>query len=190
MRIQQFLIVALIGATGIITSAEQRRGDMVLVSPPPSPLRFVGPWRPVGSSVDTKVIGSVIDVLQAPVSYVHVQLRNLNSGSIVGESDTNANGEYEFTVLEPGTFVVEMVLSDYRVLALSNAGTLARYQTLNTVVQLPGRWNVSAGTMQMLVSPTAFFGIGNARSMTSSTLALAADAAISPVDAGEPVSPQ
>ena len=180
----------LIGAAGIAVSAEQRRGEIVLVRPPESPVKFVGTWRPAGMTTETRVIGRVLDILQAPVSYAHVQLRNLNSGTIVAEGNANANGEYAFSVIEPGTFVVEMVMSDYRVLALSNAGSLARYQTLNTVIQLPGRWDGASRSMSMLVSPTAFFGISSARSMTSSTLALAADSEIRPVDSGEPVSPQ
>jgi hypothetical protein len=40
------------------------------------------------------------------------------------------------------------------------------------------------------VSRSGFLGFGAASSMTSSTFALAADADIRPIDAGEPVSPQ
>jgi len=40
------------------------------------------------------------------------------------------------------------------------------------------------------VAATSFFGVGSAHSMTSSTLALAANSEIRPVDAGESVSPQ
>ena len=54
------------------------------------------------------------------------------------ETIANDNGEYEFLVDDPGTYVVEMVMVDGYVLALSNAGSLARYETLHTVVQLPG----------------------------------------------------
>jgi len=188
--VRKFIVVVLIGVAGIPLSAEQRRGEVVLVQPPASPVRFAGPWRPAGSTGETRVVGTVIDVRQVPVAYAHVQLRDLRSGVVIAEGDTNASGEYEFKVAEPGTFVVEMVLLDSRVLALSNAGSLARYQTLNTVIQLPGRWDTASRSMQMIVGATAFFGIGSARTMTSSTLALASDAAIRPVDAGEPVSPQ
>lgn len=190
VKARKFVIVMLIGAASIAVSAEQRRGEVVLVRPPSPPIKFVGSWRPAGSTTDTRVVGTVVDISQAPVSFARVQLRDLNSGSIVAEGETNPNGEYVFTVTEPGTFVVEMVLLNRRVIALSNAGSLARYQTLNTIIQLPGRWDAATSTMSMLVSPTAFFGYGSARSMTSSTLALAADSEIRPVDGGEPVSPQ
>lgn len=189
MGIRKFVIVMLIGATGIVVSAEQRRGEITLVQPPVSPIKFAGTWRPIGST-DTKVVGNIIDIMQAPISYAHVQLRNLKTGSIVAQSDTNDQGEYEFTVIEPGTFVVEMVLANYAVVGVSNAGTLGRYQTLQTMIQLPGRWNVTSGMMMMRVPASSFFGIGASSTMTSSTLAMASGAEIRPVDAGEPVSPQ
>ena len=188
--VRKFVIVTLVGAAGIAVSAEQRRGEVVLVRPPASPIQFAGPWRPAGVGADTRVIGSVIDIGHVPVPFAHVQLRNLTSGAVIAAKDTNANGEYAFAELEPGTFVVEMVVSDNRVVALSNAGSLSRYETLQTRIQLAGRWNPNSRSMQMLVGATAFFGIGSARSMTSSTIALAADAGFRPVDAGEPVSPQ
>ena len=57
------------------------------------------------------------------------------------ETLANDAGEYEFLLDDPGTYVVEMSMVDGYVLALSNAGSLARYETLHTVVQLPGRWD-------------------------------------------------
>lgn len=188
---KKLFVTLLFAALGISASAEQRRGEMVLVRPPVSTPKFVGAWRPAGT-VDTvtRVIGAVIDIRQVPVSYVHVQLRNLRDGAIVGDSNTNGNGEYEFDVIEPGTFVVEMVMSDNNVIALSNAGALSRFQTLRTLIQLPGRWDYGSRSMQMLVAPTSFFGIGSASTMTSSTISLAAGQEIRPMDAGEPVSPQ
>lgn len=189
MGIRKFVIVMLIVAAGIVVSAEQRRGEITLVRPPVSPVKFAGTWRPAGST-DTKVVGNIIDVLQTPVTYARVQLRNLKTGSVVAESQTDDNGEYSFTVIEPGTFVVEMVLANYSIVGVSNAGILSRYQTLQTMIQLPGRWNFTSGSMMMRVPATNFFGIGAASTMTSSTLAMASGAEIRPVDAGEPVSPQ
>ena len=188
--VRKFAIVILIGAAGIVVSAEQRRGEIVLVRPPVSPLKFAGVWRPPGST-DTRVVGSIIDITQVPVAYAHVQLRDLRNGGVVANADTNDKGEYEFAVIEPGTFVVEMVLSNYQVVGVSNAGTLSRYQTLQTRIQLPGRWNFNSGAMMMMRVPaTSFFGNGAANSVTSSTLAMASGAAIGPQDPGEPVSPQ
>lgn len=187
--VRKFVIVMLIGAAGIAVSAEQRRGEVVLVRPPSSPIRFAGPWRPEGA-VNTRVVGTVLDVAQMPVAYARLQLRELKTGGIVGKTESNDRGEYEFTVVEPGLFVVEMLVKENQVLALSNAGLLARYQTLQTFIQLTGRWNFTSRSMSTPVPRSGFLGFGAARSMTSTTIALAADADIRPIDAGEPVSPQ
>jgi hypothetical protein len=119
-----------------------------------------------------------------------VQLRNLKDGNILASDDTNQLGEYEFSLIEPGSYVVEMVMVDNYVIALSNAGSLARYETLQTVVQLPGRWDYATRSVIAPVNASSFFGMGSANTMTSSTLAMAVDSDIRPITAGEPVSPQ
>lgn len=160
------------------------------VQPPPPGARFAEPWRPVTSLTgDTRIIGTVIDIRQVPVAYARVQLRNLITGQVAQQSRANENGEYVFIVEEPSTYVVEMAMVDGYVLALSNAGTLARYETLQTVVQLPGRWDSRLNTMSIPQNPVNFLGMSAATTMTAATLALAVDMNVAPVDAGEPVSP-
>jgi len=152
-------------------------------------VRRVDPWRPEGTRRDTKVIGTVIDIRQTPVAYARLVLRDLTTGKVEQEGASNANGEYEFTVLNPSTYVVEMMMLDGSVVALSNAGTIGRFETLNTVVQLPGRWE--AGRAQLIIPQNLsnYFGMSAQTSMTAATLTLAADQNIAPTDAGEPVSP-
>ena len=121
-----------------------------------------------------------------PVAHA-VQLRNLDTGAVQQADDSDANGEYTFLVDEPGTYVVETVLPNGQIAALSNAGSLARYETLRTVVQLPGRWDAQRRTM-ILYSVAGFVGVSAATSMTAATVALATNSNIPPVNAGEPVS--
>lgn len=165
------------------------QGTIYRVQPPISGLRFAETWRPTTTSGDTKIIGTVIDIRQVPVTKVKVQLRNLLTGEVQEVTESNENGEYEFSVTEPGTYVVEMVLVDGYVIALSNAGSLARYETLQTVVQLAGRWDSLAANVVIPTSMTSFVGMSAATTMTADTLAMAAQQNIAPVDAGEPVSP-
>ena len=171
------LTVAGLDAQGTATLVRQRQG-----------LRFAEPWRPVNTTGETRIVGHVIDIRQVPVPYARVQLRNLMNGTVLQESASDANGEYQFTVDEPGTYLVEMLLVDDKVLALSNAGTLARFETLQTVVQLPGRWEGTRG-MVMPQQMLAFFGMSAATTMTARTVEIALEQSIQPVDAGEPVSP-
>lgn len=186
---RNLLAVMLLTTLGMSVSAEQRR-EVQLIPPPASPaVRLSTPWRPSNSTA-TRLLGAVIDVTQVPVTYVKVQLRDLGTGLVLATSTTDDKGEYAFDLAEPGTYVVEMMVLDNHVLALSNAVSLARYETAQTVVRLSGRWDVSSRTMFMPVSPTAFFGMGSSSSMTLSTLTLASESNVSPIDAGEPVSPQ
>ena len=172
------LIAAVAGldAQGTATLVRQRQG-----------VNFAEAWKPIGNRGDTRIIGQVVDIRQVPVAYARVQLRNLTNGNVLDQSDTDANGEYAFLVDNPGTYVVEMIMVDGYVIALSNAGALARYETLNTVVQLPGRWENRR--LVMLQNMTNFFGQSAATSMTAQTVAIALEQSIQPVDSGEPVSP-
>ncbi len=104
-------------------------------------------------------------------------------------SEANEQGKYLFEIVEPGTYVVEMVLVDGYIVALSNAGSLAWYETLQTVIQLRGRWDTATRNVVMAQNMTAFAGMSSATTMTAATLTLAVAQNIAPVDAGEPVSP-
>ena len=178
--------------TGIVLAGvalTAQSGSVQRVPPPAPNARFVAPWRPANISGLTTIIGSVVDVRRTPVAYARVQLRSLVVGQIVQQAETDDKGEYLFIVDEPATYVVEMALVDGHVLALSNAGSLARYETLHTVVQLPGRWDTALNTMRMPQHPANFLGMSAATTMTAATLVLAVDMNLAAVDAGEPVSP-
>ena len=168
--------VAGLDAQGTATLMRQRQG-----------VNFAEAWRPLNTKGDTKIIGQVIDIRQMPVAYAKVQLRNLITGTVQQQDDTDVNGEYQFAVDDPGTYVVEMIMVDGYVVALSNAGALARFETLQTVVQLPGRWE--GLRMIMPQSATSFVGMSAATSMTAQTVAIALEQSIQPVDSGSPVSP-
>ena len=147
-------------------------------------------WRPNGGNGATRVIGSVIDIRQVPVVNVRLQLRNLDTGNVEQQADSNDLGEYEFEVDESGTYIVEMVLVDGYVVGLSNAGSLARFETLNTVVQLPGRWDASLRVMVNERNISMFFGLSAQTTMTATTLQIAVEQEITPANPGTPVSPQ
>ena len=166
-----------LGAQGTATLVRQRQ----VVS-------FAEPWRPATASGETKIIGQVLDIQRVPVANAKLQLRNLITGTIQRETSADSNGEYQFTVDDPGTYVVEMVRLDGHVVALSNAGTLARYDTVQTVVQLPGRWEGTRGVVMQAHIPT-FFGMSAATTMTAQTVRIALGQRVRAIDAGEPVSP-
>lgn len=177
-------------AVGSVVTAQQLIPPDPSLVPPDSSLKFVQVWRPTTTVTgQTQIIGVVIDIRQIPVAHAKVRLRNLNTGRVEQDAETNDKGEYAFQILEPGTFVVEMVLTDGRIIALSNAGALARYETLQTVVQLPGRWDIASNTMEFTTNVSNFVGMSSALTMTAATLTLAVEQNVTPLDAGEPVSP-
>jgi hypothetical protein len=155
----------------------------------PSSVNFSAPLSRSGSQAATKVVGTVIDLRQTPVAYATVQLRNLDNGSVVSVTESNSDGLYEFQVDEPGTFVVEMVLVDGYIIALSNAGSLARFETMQTVVQVPGRWDAASRRVVAVQNVANYFGVSAETSMTATTIGLAVAANIPPANPGVPVSP-
>jgi hypothetical protein len=185
MRYRIFVVLsALIAVASVSTLAQQT------FTPARSGVRGWEPYSPEGTRRSaTKVIGSVIDIHQVPIAYASLILRNLATGLAEQQGKSNENGEYEFTVLQPSTYVVEMVVVDGNVLAISNAGSVGRYETLNTVVQLPGRWEAGRSQMVMPQNLSNYFGMSAQTSMTAATLQAAFDQKITPADAGEPVSP-
>ena len=172
-----FAAIAGLEAQGTATLVRQRQG-----------VSFAETWRPNGSG-DTRIVGQVIDIQQAPVAHARVQVRNLISGLIEKQSQSDENGEYQFTVDNPGSYVVEMTMLNGYVVALSNAGALARFETLRTLVMLSGRWEGDARGLVIPQNVTTFFGMSATTSMTAQTVQIALEQSVQPVDSGEPVSP-
>jgi len=193
MRFQKITIgVGLIIALGAAVGAEQS-GTVTLELPPMSGisnnLRFTAPWRPEGSS-GTRIVGSVIDIRQVAVAKVKVRLRNLTTGEVIAETESDANGEYAFPELEPGTYIVEMLIDNRYIAALSNAGSLGRFETMQTVIQLPGRWDIQTQTVVAQQRSASFMGMSSTSTMTAATLMTAVTAKIPMSDKGVFSSPQ
>ena len=194
MRHQQLLAnLGVILALGVGAAAVDQGGTLRPEEPaPPSlgigqtSLTYAAAWRTTGT---TRVIGTVIDIRQAPVPNVRVQLRNLDTGKVEQEAYSNDLGKYEFPVENPGTYVVEVVEVGDQILAVSNAGPVHRYETLETVVQLPGRWDFANGTMIVTPNILTFFGISSRTTMTALTIQIAMEQKVAPADPGVPVSP-
>ena len=56
-----------------------------------------------------RISGVALDAQKKPLVNVTARLRNVDTGQLVGETKTNARGEYTFTDLNPGRYVVEIV---------------------------------------------------------------------------------
>lgn len=186
--------LVLILALGVGVAAEQ--GGTIRREEPPRPSREIersavvrdSTWRPNGTGA-TRVVGSVIDIRRIPVAGVTIQLRNLDTGTVDQKVNSNELGEYEFAVDESGTYIVEMVMADGYIVGLSNAGSLARFETLQTVVQLPGRWDAATRVVVMQQNMTAFVGMSAETTMTATSIQIAVDHNVRPANPGISVSP-
>lgn len=189
-RMKKYIFAGICGAVAVSAVAvSAKQSGIATLVPRTQSLKFAEPWRPNGAGSATRVIGTVIDIRQVPVARAKLQLRNLATGNVDQVTEANQNGEYTFDMDASGTYVVEMVLVNGYVLSLSNAGSIARFETMQTVIQLPGRWDATGNNMIMQQSFTGFLGVSAATSMTNGTLSLAAALGVATVDAGEPVSP-
>lgn len=184
--------VGLVLTLGGAVRAEQR-GNVKLELPPLSglsnALRFTAPWQPEGGG-STQIVGTVIDIRQTAVAKVKVRLRNITTGEIVAETESNGDGEYTFLDLEPGLYVVEMLIGDRYIVALSNAGSVARFETLQTVIQLPGRWDGATQTIEPQQNAASFMGMSAATTLTAATLTQAVTEDVPTTDQGVLTSPQ
>ena len=177
--------------TFVAALGAEQRGTATLAPPPPtglSPgLSFAASWRPAGSE-GTKVVGSVIDSRQTPVAKVKVRLRNISTGEVMAEVESNENGEYAFPEVEPGTYLVEMFIDGRYVVALSNAGSVARNETLQTVVQLAGRWDSATQAVITPQNAFNFVGLSATTTMAAATMTAAMTERIAPSQQGVSVS--
>jgi hypothetical protein len=143
---------------------------MPLAAQPQSRIERVAPHT--GPST---IVGTVRDAGDHPFPDGRLQLRQLQTGGIVQTTTSNANGVFSYPSIEAGTYVVELTAADGRVLATSEALTLASGDTVQTVVRLASRTRSFAW----------WFG-----ATTATALAQAASLGVLAVDRGQPVSPQ
>jgi hypothetical protein len=66
-------------------------------------------------------ISGVASVDGKPLANVTVRLRNVDTGQLVGNTTSNAQGQFSFSGLGPGNFVVETVSANGTILGTSTA---------------------------------------------------------------------
>jgi len=72
-----------------------------------------------------KISGIARNAQDQVLPSVKVQLRNVDTGQLVATSRAGTDGKFEFTGLNPGTYVVEIVDDAGRIVGLSPATALA-----------------------------------------------------------------
>jgi hypothetical protein len=159
------------------------------VSPAPGASRIVDVESNGRTAAASRIYGLVIDSRRAPIARVALQLRNLFNGRVEQQTRSSNDGEFAFTIVEPGTYVVEMSARGM-VVALSNAATLLGGESAERLVQTRGRWDPARQAVVPELSPARFLGAGAADTMTAGTMTSAANLGVRSVYGGEPVSAQ
>lgn len=121
------------------------------------------------SNGQTSVLGAAWRFDNSPIPGAQVHLRNLVSGRVEATAVANAVGRFAFSKIEGGTYVVELVGDNGKVVAVGHAFVIAPGETVATFVRL--------GTKVPWFS--GFFG--NAASAIASAAASQGITAIAPV---------
>jgi hypothetical protein len=109
------------------------------------PLLFAARAQTNGEIAGTAVVEG------KPLNNITVRLRNVDNGRLVGEMRTNEKGEFKFTSLPPGNFVVETVAPNGTML-----GTSPR------IALVTGAMIASGVTVSTSAAAAAAVGVGGA----------------------------
>ncbi len=120
----------------------------------------------------TSVLGAAWQVDNSPIPGARVQLRNLVSGKVEATTVANTAGQFTFSRIEGGTYVVELLGENGKVSSVGHAFVIAPGETVATFVRL--------GTKVPWF--TGFFG--NAASAVATTAASQGITAMAPVQLG------
>jgi len=123
----------------------------------------------VGSSGATSVLGAAWKVDNTPIPGARLQLRNVVSGKVEANTVADQAGQFTFSHLEGGTYVVELLGENGKIVTVGHAFVIAPGETVATFVRL--------GTKVPWFS--GFFS--NAASAVASTAASQGITAIAPV---------
>jgi hypothetical protein len=122
-----------------------------------------------GAGGSTSVLGVAWKVDNTPIPNARVQLRNLVSGKVEAHAVADQVGQFSFPRLEGGTYVVELLGENGRVLTVGHAFVIAPGETVATFVRLGTKVPWFNGFFQ------------NAASAVASTAASQGITAIAPV---------
>lgn len=125
--------------------------------------------RPPAGMTSASIMGSAWNRDNSPLPGARVQLRSVISGQIVGTSIADERGRFGFTNIEGGTYVVELLAPNGKVVTVGQAIVIAPGETVATFVRLGSKVPWFAG----------FFN--NAAAAAASTAATQGITALAPV---------
>jgi hypothetical protein len=116
----------------------------------------------------TSIMGVAWNADNTPIPGAKLRLRNVLSGRIVATVVANGLGQFAFNDVESGSYVIELVSDDGKILAVGHTFTVAPGETVATFVRLAAKAPWFSG----------FFG--NSASAIASAAAAAGVTAVAP----------
>jgi len=121
-----------------------------------------------GATRSTSVLGAAWEADNTPIAHARLRLRNVLSGKIEATTTANELGQFAFNDVESGSYLVELVGGNGKILTLGQRFSIAPGETVATFVRM--------GTKVPWFN--GFFG--NAASAVSSTAASTGITAVAP----------
>jgi hypothetical protein len=144
--------VAASAAAAKATAKAVAKGAGISVSP-------ALPGGAVGARA-TSILGAAWHADNSPVPLARVRLRNVLSGRIAATTTADDRGQFAFNDVDSGSYVIELVSENGRVLAIGHTFTVAPGETIATFVRLGAKspWfsgffgNAASGLASMAAS--------------------------------------
>lgn len=115
-----------------------------------------------GANIVTTIQGNALDSTDGALPNSLVRLRDARYGRIVETEATDASGLFTFRVVDPGTYIVELLAPDEQVvLAASPLVSVNAGEVASAVVKLPFR-SSSLASLVGNTTPTALFIVAEA----------------------------
>jgi Carboxypeptidase regulatory-like domain len=166
-------LVVCVAASGLSATAVAAMSQAPV--PPaasPAAVGAVGVTGPrIGGAVGsraTSIVGVAWNADNSPIPAARVRLRNVVTGTVAATAVANEIGQFTFTAVEPGSYLIELVSERDKILTVGQTFTLAPGETVATFVRLGSKapWF------------TGFFG--NAAAAVATAAAAAGVTAIAP----------
>jgi len=107
------------------------------------------------SNVLTIIQGSALNSANAPLPDTLMRLRDARVGRIIETQLTDESGMFAFKVVDPGSYIVELLGQGRTPLAASQILTVNAGDTVSVVVKLPVRVTPFAGLLSSFIAPSA-----------------------------------
>jgi hypothetical protein len=82
------------------------------------------------------IVGSAWNADNSPIPNARLRLRNVETGRVEGTTVGDESGQFTFTGVEPGTYVVELVSETGKILTVGNSFTVGPRETVASFVRL------------------------------------------------------